>query len=54
MATELKIAYADALKQILSEQPKANDPRVYNEQPKKAMAEVVEQKIIMCKSAGTI
>lgn len=52
VATELKITYADALKQVLEENPSANDPRVYNELPKKAMAEIVEQKIIMCKSAG--
>ena len=52
VATELKIAYADALKLVLLENPTANDPRMYNELPKKAMAEVVEQKIIMCKSAG--
>lgn len=52
VATELKIAFADALKEVLAQNPKANDPRVYNELPMKAMAEIVEQKINMCKSAG--
>lgn len=52
VATELKIAFADALKEVLVQNPKANDPRVYNELPMKAMAEIVEQKINMCKSAG--
>ncbi|PJC86786.1 tagatose-bisphosphate aldolase [Vibrio sp. HA2012] len=54
VATELKIAYADALKKVLAEQPTANDPRVYNDLPKKAMAEVVESKIRMCRSEGKI
>lgn len=52
VATELKIAYADALKQTLKDNPDANDPRHYNEEPKRAMAEVARQKIIMCKSDG--
>lgn len=54
VATELKIAYADALKQILKENPEANDPRVYNAAPKAAMAEIVRQKILMCKSEGQL
>ncbi|GAL35429.1 tagatose 1,6-bisphosphate aldolase [Vibrio maritimus] len=54
MATELKIAYSDALKVVLKEQPGVNDPRVYNELPKAAMAKVVEDKIIMCRSQGRL
>lgn len=54
IATELKIAYANSLKRILADNPEANDPRVYNELPKKAMSEVVEQKILMCKSQGRL
>ncbi len=54
VATELKLAYADALKQIFINNPNVNDPREYNVAPKQAMAEVIEQKIIVCKSMGRI
>ena len=54
VATELKIAYANALKEVLKEDPGVNDPRVYNKLPKAAMAEVVKQKILMCKSSGQL
>ncbi|RJX67155.1 ketose-bisphosphate aldolase [Vibrio sinensis] len=54
VATELKIAYSDALKQVMKEQPLVNDPRVYNKAPKEAMAQVVKQKILMCRSDGKL
>ncbi|MDG3085059.1 tagatose-bisphosphate aldolase subunit GatY [Vibrio hannami] len=54
VATELKIAYADTLKQVFSDNPKVNDPREYNVAAKAAMAEVIEQKILVCKSQGRI
>lgn len=54
VATELKIAYADTLKQVFADQPSVNDPREYNVAAKAAMAEVIEQKILVCKSQGRI
>ncbi len=54
VATELKIAYSDALKKIMKEQPSVNDPRVYNKEPKAAMASVVKEKILMCRSEGKL
>ncbi|MCG9628100.1 tagatose-bisphosphate aldolase subunit GatY [Vibrio mediterranei] len=54
VATELKIAYSDALKQVMLETPKVNDPRVYNKEPKQAMANVVRDKILMCRSNDRI
>lgn len=54
VATELKIAYSDALKEAFAQQPNANDPRVYNQAPKEAMANVVKEKILMCRSEGRI
>lgn len=50
IATELKIPFADGLKQYLIENPNANDPRKYFSIAKKNMAEAVEKKILMCKS----
>lgn len=54
VATELKIAYADALKAVFLDNPSVNDPREYNIAAKQAMAEVIEQKIIVCKSQGRV
>lgn len=54
IATELKIAYATALKNYLAEYPQATDPRDYNKTAKNAMAEVVREKIDICGSAGRI
>jgi tagatose 1,6-diphosphate aldolase GatY/KbaY len=36
------------------ETPKVNDPRVYNKEPKQAMANVVRDKILMCRSNDRI
>ncbi|MGR5177234.1 tagatose-bisphosphate aldolase subunit GatY [Vibrio parahaemolyticus] len=54
VATELKIAYADTLKQVFEQDPSVNDPRVYNIEAKKSMAQVIRQKIDICGSAGRI
>lgn len=50
IATELKIPFAKAVKQHFENNPDCNDPRKYLKSGKKAMAEVVENKIKMCKS----
>jgi tagatose 1,6-diphosphate aldolase GatY/KbaY len=54
VATELKIAYANTLKEVFHRDPTVNDPRVYNIEAKKAMAQVIRQKIDICGSAGRI
>lgn len=54
VATELKIAYADALKQYFIENPGANDPRHYNVTSKAAMREVIISKINVCRSADKL
>ena len=50
IATELKIPFSDNLRKYLVEHPEANDPRKYMADAKKAMAEVVKEKILMCMS----
>ncbi|HEM8865694.1 TPA: tagatose bisphosphate family class II aldolase [Providencia stuartii] len=52
VATDLKIAFADAVKAHFSEHPDANDPRKYITPGKEAMRKVVESKINICGSAG--
>ena len=50
VATELKIAFADALKVYLANNPEANDPRHYFKNSVAVMKEIVAQKIHMCGS----
>ena len=50
IATELKIPFSDNLRKYLIEHPEANDPRKYMVDAKKAMAEIVREKILMCMS----
>jgi len=54
VATELKIAFSDAVKAFFRENPRSNDPREYMEPGKRAMKEVVRDKIRMCGSAGRL
>lgn len=54
VATELKIAFSDALKTYFTKNPEANDPRKYMEPAKKAMKEVVKKVIRVCGSEGKI
>lgn len=54
VATELKIAFASAVKEYFSEHPDANDPRKYIVPGKLAMQKVVEEKIRICGSAGRL
>ena len=48
IATELKIPMAAAIQQTFAEKPTENDPRKYMGNAKKAVTEVVRQKIRMC------
>lgn len=50
IATELKIPFAEAVKQYFKEHPDANDPRNYMTSGKEAMKRVVIEKITMCRS----
>lgn len=50
IATELKIPFANAIKEYFRENPDANDPRKYLVQAKEAMKKVVIEKILMCQS----
>lgn len=52
IATELKIPFAEAIKNHFIENPDANDPRKYLIPAKEAMKEVIRAKIMMCKSNG--
>lgn len=54
IATELKIAFADAVKAYFAQHPDANDPRKYIVPGKQAMQKVVEEKIRICGSAGRL
>ena len=54
VATDLKIAFADAVKSYFTEHPDANDPRKYITPGKQAMREVVEEKIRICGSEGKL
>lgn len=54
VATELKIAFSDALKQDFMAHPDANDPRHYMQPAKLAMKKIVEEKIRICGSAGKL
>lgn len=50
VATELKIAFANAMKHYLEDNPEANDPRQYMVPAMSAMEEVVASKIYLCGS----
>jgi tagatose 1,6-diphosphate aldolase GatY/KbaY len=54
VATELKIAFADALKHYLQDHPTANDPRHYMQPAKAAMKEVVRKVIHVCGCEGQL
>ena len=50
IATELKIPFSSAIKEYFNEHPNASDPRQYLVPAKKAMYDVVVEKIKMCNS----
>lgn len=54
VATELKIAFADALKGYFDDNPAANDPRHYMQPAKAAMREVAARIIGVCGSEGRV
>ena len=50
IATELKIPFANALKEHFEKNPDSSDPRKYLVPAKNAMKEIIAEKIKMCKS----
>ncbi|EDC6052675.1 tagatose-bisphosphate aldolase subunit KbaY, partial [Salmonella enterica] len=54
VATELKIAFAAAVKKWFIENPDGNDPRYYMRVGMNAMKEVVRSKITLCNSYGKL
>lgn len=50
IATELKIAFSDAVKNYFNENPEANDPRQYLKPGKESMKELAKKKIKLCGS----
>ncbi len=52
VATELKIAFSDKVKEYFLANPEANDPRKYMEPGKEAMAALIREKIDMCGSSN--
>lgn len=51
-ATELRIAYTNAVRQLLAEKPEAFDPKAYGKVGRAAVAEVVKNRIRVCGCAG--
>lgn len=54
VATELKIAFSDALKHYFEENPDANDPRHYMKPAKAAMKDIVRKVIHVCGCEGQL
>lgn len=54
VATELKIAFAAAVKKWFAENPEGNDPRYYMRVGMDAMKEIVRNKIAVCGSANRL
>ena len=52
VATDLKIPFANAVKEYFKDNPNASDPRYYMTAGKKAMEKIVEHKIKLCGSNG--
>lgn len=54
VATDLKIPFANAIKEYFKGHPEANDPRKYMTPGKNAMIEVVKHKIEVCGSSNRV
>lgn len=54
VATELKIAFSNAVKKYFNAHPDANDPRHYIIPGKEAMKQIVQAKIRVCGSEGRL
>ncbi|TCV97945.1 tagatose bisphosphate family class II aldolase [Biostraticola tofi] len=54
VGTELKIAFADAVKAYFGQHPDASDPRFYMREGMDAMKTVIHEKITICGSEGRL
>ncbi|MHA6484681.1 class II fructose-bisphosphate aldolase [Paenibacillus sp. strain BS8-2] len=52
IATELRIAFSDAIKQVFSENPEENDPRKYMVPAKEAVKRLAMEKMMLCGCVG--
>ncbi|WP_199615712.1 class II fructose-1,6-bisphosphate aldolase [Paenibacillus alkalitolerans] len=52
VATELRIAFSDAIKNVFKANPSENDPRKYMVPAKQALREMAIEKMIVCGSVG--
>ncbi|MDQ1912774.1 class II fructose-1,6-bisphosphate aldolase [Paenibacillus sp. GD4] len=52
IATELRIAFSDAIKQVFAEHPKENDPRKYMVPAKEAVKRLAIEKMQLCGCIG--
>lgn len=52
VATELRIAFSDAIKQIFADHPEENDPRKYMIPAKQALKEMTKEKMRLCGCIG--
>ncbi|MGE5704181.1 MAG: class II fructose-1,6-bisphosphate aldolase [Clostridia bacterium] len=52
VATELRIGFSDAIKQVFREKPDENDPRTYMKPAKQAVKEIALAKMEMCGCIG--
>ena len=52
VATELRIVFSDAIKQVFAQNPEENDPRKYMVPAKLALKEAAKVKMILCGSVG--
>ncbi|MFJ9500849.1 class II fructose-1,6-bisphosphate aldolase [Brevibacillus centrosporus] len=52
VATELRIAFSDAIKQVFGENPQENDPRTYMKRAKQAVKAIAQAKMAMCGCVG--
>jgi tagatose 1,6-diphosphate aldolase GatY/KbaY len=52
VATELRIVFTDAIKQVFADKPNVDDPRHYLKPAKDALREAAKEKIRMCGAIG--
>ncbi|MDF2684608.1 MAG: putative fructose/tagatose bisphosphate aldolase [Brevibacillus sp.] len=52
VATELRIAFSNAIKQVFGENPEENDPRTYMKRAKQAVKTIAQAKMAMCGCIG--
>lgn len=52
IATELRITFTDAIKDVFAQDPQANDPRAYMSAAKKALKQHAIEKMMLCGSVG--